>query len=185
MNKNLLRIYALIMIECRLSLEDASRLFNIDAGRLNEELSVRNLNLDLFDAIEYLKFEASGYPLDNKRGLFKANIYVRRLKRILGNQDKTQPKAELDDLVRDLKGPDISFAFEKSHSCKYSKEEREKILKYCLKYCKTGYAIEKYFHVNHERIKAWENELPEGELKTRLQMLREFFDYKYTDARRK
>ena len=121
MNKNLLRIYALIMIECRLSLEDASRLFNIDAGRLNEELSIRNLSLDLFDAIEYLKFEASGYQLDNKRGLFKANIYVRRLKRILGNQDKTQLKAELDDLVRDLKGPDISFAFEKSHSCKYSK----------------------------------------------------------------
>ena len=34
MNQNLLKIYALIMLECRLPLEDASALFKIDSKLL-------------------------------------------------------------------------------------------------------------------------------------------------------
>lgn len=184
MNKNIVRIYALIMLECRLSLEDASRIFNVDINRLKEELNIKNLKSELFDAIEYLLYEITCYPLDNKRGIFKANIYIRRLRYILKNPNKKQLKDDLNDLVNDLKGPDISFVLKKEQSCRYSKEEKEKILKYRLKFRKTGTAL-RYMHIDKSNILNWENELSEGDLKTRLQILRNYLNMQYVGVRKK
>lgn len=44
---------------------------------------------------------------------------------------------------------------------------------------------EQKFHIDKDSLYRWENALPEGELKTRLIILREYLKYKYADVRSK
>ncbi len=83
MNRNLVIIYAYIMLECRLSHEKASEIFHIDKDTLKNNFNLTIFPKEILDALEYLEFETTSYDFDNKRGIFKANIYIRRLRRIL------------------------------------------------------------------------------------------------------
>lgn len=185
MNKNLVKIYTLIMLECRLSLEDASRIFQVDINKLKENLTINILGGELYEAIKYLSHEVNCYPLDNSRGLFKASIYIRRLRKILKISNEIERKTELEEFIKDLQGPDIRFALEKPLTgAKYEKEEKELILKYHLKYMLTGLEMMQIFHIHKESLIRWEQELPESELKTRLSILREYLNNKYIGARK-
>ncbi len=134
--------------------------------------------------MEYLEFEATNYDLDNKRGLFKANLYVRRLRKILAKPKGEERGQELEALVNDLKGPDIRFVLEKNTiGVLYTKEEKEQILKYRLKFKLPGKRMEELFHISNESIIRWERKLPECELKTRLEILRRFLNNSYKGPR--
>lgn len=185
MNKNLVIMYAFIMLECRLSFEDASRIFNVDIIKLKENFNLENLDSEILYALNYLEYETNCYEEVNNRGLFKANIYIRKLRSILRNPDKEELKRKLQDFCDDLKGPNIRFVLEKEINCSYQSSEKEKILKYRLKYAVSGKEMQKMFHIHKETLVRWEKELPEGELKTRLSILRSYLDYKYTGTRSK
>lgn len=183
MNRNLIIIYALIMLECRLSFEDASRIFRVDINTLKEALSIEKLGEGLYTAIEYLEYEVQCYPLDNKRGLFKARIYMRKLRQLLMVQDKDLRHEKLKEFINDLKGPSVVFILEKDLKCRYTEEEKNAILKYRLKFAKSGMQIKGELKISHEAILKWEEELPDSELKTRLEILRGYLNYIYTSSR--
>ncbi len=184
MNRNLVIIYAYIMLECRLSLEEASRIFHIDKDTLKNNFNLTIFPKEILEALEYLEFEATNYDLDNKRGLFKANLYVRRLRKILAKPKGEERGQELEALVNDLKGPDIRFVLEKNTiGVLYTKEEKEQILKYRLKFKLPGKRMEELFHISNESIIRWERKLPECELKTRLEILRRFLNNSYKGPR--
>lgn len=183
MNKNMVLLYTLIMLECRLSLEDASRIFGVERRELWENLTINVIGQDYYHSIKHLLYEVSCYKGNNEKGVFKAQLYIRRLRKILKIQDKAERKEKLQNLYQDLMGPDIRFAFDKITI--YSPKERELILKYCLKYGRTGVQMEKDFHITHEAIKKWEEELPNGELKERLKILREYRQDLYFARNRK
>ena len=65
----------------------------------------------------------------------------------------------------------------------YTREEKEQILKYRLKYAVSGKNMETIFHIDKGSIVKWERELPEEELKFRLEILRRYLNYKYTGPR--
>lgn len=135
MNKNLVIIYAYIMLECRLSIEKASEIFRIDKDTFQNNLNLTILPIEVMKALRYLEFETKSYVSDNKRGIFKANLYIRKLRKILAQTQGEERNKKLEDLVNDLKGPDIRFVLEKNTiGVMYTKEEKEQILKYCLKY---------------------------------------------------
>lgn len=185
MNKNLIIIYALIMLECRLSLEDASKIFKVDAQKLSENFNQETLSENIYDAMKYLYHEAMCFSEENKKGLFKANLYIRKLRKILKNPNQEDRKKELELFINDLKGPDINFVLEKPQKCRYTDREKELILKYRLKYCITGVDMYAAFHIFHQVIHDWEYNLPECELKTRLGILRDYLDNRYKGTRRK
>lgn len=184
MNKNLVIIYAFIMLECRLSIEKASEIFRIDKDTFQNNLNLTILPIEVMKALRYLEFETKSYVSDNKRGIFKANLYIRKLRKILAQTQGEERKKKLEDLVNDLKGPDIRFVLEKNTiGVMYTKEEKEQILKYCLKYALPNKEMEIGFRIYHESINKWIRELPEGELKIRLEILRRYLNYKYTGPR--
>ncbi len=184
MNKNLVIIYAFIMLECRLSIEKASEIFRIDKDTFQNNLNLTILPIEVMKALRYLEFETKSYVSDNKRGIFKANLYIRKLRKILAQTQGEERKKKLEDLVNDLKGPDIRFVLEKNTiGVMYTKEEKEQILKYCLKYALPNKEMEIGFRIYHESINKWIRELPEGELKIRLEILRKYLNYKYTGPR--
>lgn len=184
MNKNLVIIYAYIMLECRLSIEKASRIFRLDKDTFQNHLNFNILPIEVIKALRYLEFETKSYGLDNKRGIFKANLYIRKLRRILAKYKGEERKKKLEDLVNDLKGPDIRFVLEKNIiGVMYTKEEKEQILKYRLKYAVSCKNMETIFHIDKGSIVKWEKELPEDELKFRLEILRKYLNYKYTGPR--
>lgn len=185
MNKNLVIIYALIMLECRLSLEDASKIFKVDAQKLSENFNQETLSDNIYDAMKYLYHETMCFSEENKRGLFKANLYIRKLRKILKNPNRVERKKELEFFINDLKGPDISFVLEKSQKCRYTDREKELILKYRLKFRVTNTEMYSTFHIYYQIFRKWENNLPECELKTRLSILRNYLDNKYKGIRRK
>ena len=184
MNKNLVIIYAYIMLECRLSIEKASEIFRVDKDTFQNNLNLTILPIEVMKALKYLEFETKSYVSDNKRGIFKANLYIRKLRKILAKPQGEERKQELEDLVNDLKGPDIRFVLEKNTiGVLYTKEEKEQILKYRLKFKFPGKKMETIFHISNESIIRWERELPECELKTRLEMLRRYLNNSYTGPR--
>lgn len=184
MNKNLVIIYAYIMLECRLSIEKASEIFRVDKDTFQNNLNLTILPIEVMKALKYLEFETKSYISDNKRGIFKANLYIRKLRKILAKPQGEERKQELEDLVNDLKGPDIRFVLEKNTiGVMYTKEEKEQILKYRLKYAVSGKNMETIFHIDKGSIVKWERELPEEELKFRLEILRRYLNYKYTGPR--
>lgn len=183
MNKNTALCYALIMLECRLSLEDASKIFGVDMTELKESFNAKNIGLPYCSALDYLSHEIANYSSENKRGIFKANLYIRKYRRILKNSNKEERKKELEELFLDLMGPDISFAIDKCTY--YTPEEKERILKYRLKFAKNNSEMKAAFHMNHIALQKWEDELPEGELKERLGIYREYTKSKYFARLRK
>lgn len=184
MYRNTVIYYALIMLECRLSLTDASRIFGIEETKLYENLNLKNLE-DLYFPIKYLLHETTIYQTDNRRGIFKASIYIRRLRRILKNPNKEERKEELNAFLTDLMGPDIRFVLAKELNARYTSEEKEKILKYRLKYAVSGLDLESGYHLDHEFLTKWEKELPNRELKERLAILRNYKMYNYKTYYRK
>lgn len=172
MNKNLVIIYALIMLECRLSYEDASRIFKIDMETLKEILENVKRIRELYYPLNYLAYETERFT-ENKRGIWKAFLLVRRLINILKIQDKEERKQLLNAFIKDLNGPNVTFAITKKGN--YSPEEKKQILKYRLKYAKTNYDLKNELNISHIAIKNWEARLPEGdELKMRLQVFRSY-----------
>jgi len=184
MNKNLVIIYAYIMLECRLSIEKASEIFRVDKDTFQNNLNLTILPIEVMKALKYLEFETKSYVSDNKRGIFKANLYIRKLRKILAKPQGEERKQELEDLVNDLKGPDIRFVLEKNTiGVMYTKEEKEQILKCRLKYAVSGKNMETIFHIDKGSIVKWERELPEEELKFRLEILRRYLNNSYTGPR--
>lgn len=167
MNKNLINIYSLIMLECRLSLEDASKIFSIDRKVLEEYLL--SSNNSHFRALQYLVYYEAPSFRDNPKGKWKATLLVRKLYQILKNSNKDERIVALNDYIKMLQSPDLSFIGQKN-KFRYTKEEKEKVLKFRLKYAASSTMLP----IDHSRIEIWEKELEEGEFKTRLGLLREY-----------
>lgn len=180
MNPVIAKFYVLIMLECRLSYEEASRIFNTSVETLKNELFSKNLEC-YKPALDYLFYETSCYKGDNRKGIFKASIYIQRLRKSLKNSDKQARINELNALLIDLLGPNIDFA---KNRTKYTDEERQKILKYFLKFGQNSISMRYEFNISHGAITNWTNNLPEGELKTRLEIFRNYRSDRYLSLKR-
>lgn len=162
MNNTLQLIYTLIMLECRLSLEDASKLFKIDAEELRKEMMRKStLSYKLKKALEYLIYESYTYPKPNTKGIWKAQNFLRRLYKILAIEDKDEKKELLRKFIIMLYGPDITFTI--NRNTPYTEKEKIILLKYRVKYgC---YNAEMKKIAAHATLSNWEEALEDGELK--------------------
>ena len=172
MNKVLLKIYVLIMLECRLSVEDASILFGVEPEQLRKEIMDFLKLGSLQHSVEYLLYEVSYYRGENKKGLFKAKVYTNKLYKILKVKNKEEKAALLNQLIKVLQGPDIRSLIDKTGL--YTEDEKYSILKYQAKY---GYSVRemaKRFGFDQHAIKRWTDNLTDPELKIRLGILKEY-----------
>lgn len=101
-------------------------------------------------------------------------LLLSRFYKIIKMEDKTVRRENLNQYIEMLSKPRLEFLMNKNDS-NYSLEEKEQILKYRLKYAVNG----KDLSVDHLAILHWENALPEGEFKTRLEILREYLQTCY------
>ena len=167
------------MLESRLSLDDASRLFKVSKEDLTNAL--KHLDYTTSQGLKYLINYESIHPTYNsKLSMLKASFLLNRLKNILTIEDNNERNKALEKFVAQLYGPVIKITHGEYSS--YTKEEKEAILKYRLKYALNS----SDFLVDHCHLRKWESELEDGELKTKLNVLRNYFhDYYQADFSRK
>lgn len=165
-------IYALIMLECRLSLEDASKIFNIDIEILRKEITDEKKIKNHLPAVTYLLHETSCYKDNNKKGIFKASVYLSRLRKILSLESKEERITLLNQFIIALSGPNIGFA--KNKQGRYSEDEKKIVLKHCIKYGCASRDILECSGITYNALKRWKDDLPEGELKARLHILNDY-----------
>lgn len=187
MNQNLLKIYALIMLECRLPLEDASTLFKIDSKLLEKNLTDPNIVSSLIaDGIKYLiYYEAFDTYDDLEKRQFKANLYLRKLFKIFKEENKETRKEKLNQFIMDISGPNLNFLSYRNPNKSYSPEEKRKILIFQLKFALSNQILHERFGIHHNTIKMATNELTEENLKRRLISLNEFLQSQYWKLRKR
>lgn len=179
MNNTLAKIYTLIMLECRLPLEEASKLFKVSKALLEDAIRTKT---GLYKSFKYLEIECINYPAGLARAKWKAEIYLRRLQKILRVQDKAERVRLLNEFIVALAGPNIMFAIDKCQ--KYTDEEKNAIMKYRLKYAVSGLELQDSYHVKESTLALWEEKLPDdSELKIRLGILRNYLNYNYQKNR--
>lgn len=183
MNQTLVRIYLLIMLECRLSFSEAASIFKVDPRELENAIRYSSFFINYEYALYFLKHETSCCIGVSERNRFKAIFYLRKLNRITKLESKEEKVAAFNALLTDLSGPDISFVYEKK-GC-YTKEEKELILKYRVKYAVPINVMASRFSIWKNSIINWTNALPEGPLKTQLKLLNEFGEDNYSRRRKK
>ena len=186
MNKRMLFIYMLIMLEARLSLEDASKLFGIPKEELEERILARkDYPYFYIDALKYLVYRESLLPSYNRaKSLFMGKLLLKRLHKILHIPDSQMRKEELDKFVKVLSGPDLKHVLYRKIG-PYSEEDKKLILSYRLKYAVSNKEMYAIFKIRHDRLEKWENELEESKLKTQLINLRDYLNSCYFEERRR
>ncbi len=176
MKQPLIRIYALIMLECRLSLKDASTLFKIEEPSLEIALTDPSLPKIIINAIKYLiYYEALDTYDDKNKNLFKAKLYLRKLDKILREKDKETRKAWLSSFITNLSGPSLNFLSYKQLGEIYTQEEKDMILKFRLKYAVSDSSFRQYQHIDPATIQKMQSSLPENNFKKRLNALDDYF----------
>lgn len=73
----------------------ASKIFRIDKDTFQNNLNLTIFSKEILDALKYLEFETASYELDNKRVIFKADLYIRKLRRILVKYKGEERKKKL------------------------------------------------------------------------------------------
>lgn len=166
------------MLECRLSLKEASTLFKIEEPSLKIALTDPSLPPIITEAIKYLiYYEALDTYDDKNKNLFKAKLYLGKLDKILREKNKETRKAWLSHFITCLSGPSLAFLSYKRLGEFYTQEEKDMILKFRLKYAISVSSFRYYEHIDPATIKRMQASLPEGNLKKRLNALD---DYLYT-----
>lgn len=183
MNQTLVRIYLLIMLECRLSFSEAASIFKVDPRELENAIRYSSFFINYEYALHFLKHETSCCIEGSERNRFKAMFYLRKLNRITKLESREEKVAAFNALLKDLSGPDISFVYEKKG--RYTEEEKELILKYRVKYAVPINIMASRFSILKNSIINWTNDLPEGPLKTQLKLLNEFGEDNYSRIRKK
>ncbi len=184
MNKKLVYVMGLIMLECRLSLDTASKLFRVDKNTLEVNLKeVFKGNYFLAKSIDYLMYYESFAHLNEDKGKFKAVLLINRFYKIEQIKDANLRRELLNRYMADLEGPNLKdIDFQKGI---YTEEERYKILKYRLKYRLSGEDIRKTLGVKHAALASWEANLTDQDLKIRLEILREHLTENYRKKMRR
>ena len=175
MNKQLLGIYVLIMLECRLSLEEASQIFKIPKEELEQAITNREDIGEIYlRAIKYLIYtESYSTPvLDNQKGIFKAKMLYNRLIKILKIENVLEKKEFLTNFIQELKGPDV-IKIRDSSGKFYNNEERRLLLKFKLKYGLSNRLFTTLTGIEARKLSNWEEDLDDQYLKLRLQKLRD------------
>lgn len=170
-------IYALIVLECRLSREQACALFS----KSNEELEGLFYNLFfshpmIYEALKYVFNYETVLPnaAREKRAKTLAWMYLRRLITILKEKDLKKKSKDLNSFVKNLEGPDISFAFKKK-SGEYTEEEKALLTRFQVKYALSNSAIGRKMHMGHTTVLMWGMQVKDEKLRQLYQELHEYY----------
>lgn len=169
MNPKMINIYALIILECRLSKLSVSRIFKIDYSQIEETF----LRTEYRDALNYLfNYESQDPRVNDKKGVFKATLLLSQLKKILEITNVEERNTALSAFVSKLSGHDLEFLQEDKRI--YTDEEKLAILKFQLKFRLAANEIQSYYGIRKATIGYWRNNCPDADLKLRLEILKEF-----------
>ena len=180
MGKNLTLIFALIMLENRLSFETASKLFDVDQETLKNNIATKAPAL--LDAINYLTCHEIKFIKETPKNIFNAQYNVRTLKRITQVKDKEEKYELLKQFMYTLRGPHFTEDIQQKDR-HFTEEQRIKILKYRVKYGLDDEGMYNEFGMSPSNLREIEKAIPEGDLKERVKVLREYVDTK-TEHRR-
>lgn len=171
-----------MILESRVSLEDASVIFSIPreelAAMADKYRSTLSSNLQV--ALQYLfYYEATYYKeKEKKKSRFIAKAWLTRylnLCRIEDRREQSQAlikfkKSFIDEKVKDFPTRDKRTL---------TSSERESLIRYQLKYGVNNTDMSEVFRVNHNCYLAWTSNIKDVSLKRRYELLNEYWTIIY------
>jgi len=178
MNNLTAYIYALIILESRMSIESASKVFNVDKNVLLKDLMLKNFSCEKIRAIKFCEYENKVGLVNIKKSIFIGKLLYERLKRILKSEAK---KDKLTLFIKELDGKEkIDLLFEKNLSI-WTLEDKEQFFRYKIKFALDNHELPKMFPVTRQTISRWISNHPEGNIKEELLALNGFVGKIYAD----
>ena len=171
-------IYALIILESRMSIDVASKLFNVDEVILLNSVIYQNFSCEKLRAIKFCIYENEAGYVNIKKSIFNGKLLFERYKKILRSDDK---KNKLILFIKELEGKEkIDALFEKNISF-WTLEDKEQFFKYKIKFAIDNHELPKRFPVTRQTISRWVSNHPEGNIKDELLALNGFVGKIYAD----
>ena len=172
MQNKIILIY--IILESRLSFEDACELFKISKEEL-ETIMNCCVNQTLHRALKYLFYcESKISSFSNpEKAKFKATLLYKKYLNILKIKNEEERKVKVNLFMKDLSGNRIESLKDKNKRY-FTIEEKEFIFKHQIKFALTFRELEYFYNIHSQILLKWKNDLQDEQLKNRLKCLDEY-----------
>ena len=179
MNNLTAYIYSLIILESRMSIEVASKVFNVNKDILLKGVIHQNFSCEKLRAIEFCIYENEAGFVNTKKSIFIGKLLFEKYKKILKSENN---KGKLILFIKELEGKEkIDALFEKNISF-WTIEDKEQFFKYKIKFAVDNHELPKRFPITRQTISRWVSNHPEGNIKEELLALNGFVSKIYADT---
>jgi len=172
MQNKIILVY--IILESRLSFDDACKLFKISKEEL-ETIMNCCLNQTLHRALKYLfycetKISCFSNP---EKAKFKATLLYKKYLNILKIENEDERKEKLNLFIRDISGSKMESLKDKNKRY-FTIEEKELVFKHQIKFALTFRDLQYFYNIHSQILLKWKSELQDEQLKNRLKCLDEY-----------